>query len=75
MKLLLVNPNVLNPPVFPAGMEYTAEHLIKHERHDVSILDMNLSELSDRRPECHAAGLVQYFSFEPVHHPQEGFGA
>jgi hypothetical protein len=29
MRVLLVNPNLLNPPVFPVGMEYAAEHLIK----------------------------------------------
>lgn len=44
MKVLLANPNVLTPEVFPAGMEYTAEHLIREGRHDVSVLDMNVSD-------------------------------
>ncbi|WP_020667048.1 radical SAM protein [Amycolatopsis nigrescens] len=47
MKVLLVNPNVLTPEVFPAGMEYTAEHLIREDRHDISILDMNVSDEID----------------------------
>ncbi|MFD1046020.1 radical SAM protein, partial [Kibdelosporangium lantanae] len=28
--------------------------------------------MSDARPECHAAGLVQYFSFDSTHLPTEG---
>ncbi len=47
MKVLLVNPNVLTPEVFPTGMEYTAEHLIREGRHDISILDMNTSDEVD----------------------------
>lgn len=44
MRVLLVNPNVLTPEVFPAGMEYTAEHLIRAGSHEISILDMNTSD-------------------------------
>lgn len=42
MKILLVNPNVLEPPVFPVGLEYTAEHLLQ-QGWDCSVLDMNAS--------------------------------
>jgi acyl carrier protein len=44
VKVLLVNPNVLTPEVFPAGMEYTAEHLIAAGTHDISIMDMNTDD-------------------------------
>jgi hypothetical protein len=44
MNILLVNPNVLTPPVFPVGLEYTAEHLIAQGRHTISVFDMNLSD-------------------------------
>jgi acyl carrier protein len=44
VNVLLVNPNVLTPEVFPTGMEYTAEHLLAKGEHDISILDMNTSD-------------------------------
>src|SRR5690242_808486 len=44
VKVLLVNPNVLTPEVFPAGMEYTAEHLIGTGEHEISIMDMNTQD-------------------------------
>src|SRR4051794_31697212 len=44
VKGLLLNPNVLPPEVFPAGMEYTAEHLIGTGEHDISIMDMNTDD-------------------------------
>lgn len=43
MKIALINPNVLHPPVFPLGMEYTAEFLM-NQGHQVSIFDMNVSD-------------------------------
>lgn len=43
MKILLVNPNVLNPPIFPLGLEYSAEYLLR-EGHHVSVLDLNTSK-------------------------------
>ncbi|MGC7102561.1 radical SAM protein [Amycolatopsis lurida] len=44
MKVLLVNPNVLTPEVFPAGLEYTAEHLLRRGDHDISVLDLNATD-------------------------------
>jgi hypothetical protein len=41
MNILLVNTNVLEPPIFPVGLEYTAEFL-QGLGHRVSILDMNV---------------------------------
>ncbi len=49
MKILLLNPNVLDPPVFPVGLEYTAEHLV-NEGWDCSVLDMNVSRDLSRVP-------------------------
>ena len=47
MKILLINPNILDPPIFPVGLEYNAEFL-KNYGCDVEILDMN-SEVDYRK--------------------------
>lgn len=42
MKILLLNPNRLQPPIFPCGLEYTAEFLY-NQGHEVSVLDLNVT--------------------------------
>ncbi|MBS3132274.1 radical SAM protein [Candidatus Woesearchaeota archaeon] len=38
MRILLINPNVLKPPIAPVGLEYTAEQLIK-KGYTVKLID------------------------------------
>ncbi len=41
MKILLINPNILKPEIFPLGLEYTAEFL-DSQGHSVMVHDMNI---------------------------------
>jgi radical SAM superfamily enzyme YgiQ (UPF0313 family) len=43
MKVLLVNPNIIDPPIFPVGLEYNAEFLRDYGC-EVDILDLNISD-------------------------------
>jgi radical SAM superfamily enzyme YgiQ (UPF0313 family) len=49
MRILFVNPNVLNPPVFPLGMDYTAEYLSR-QGCDLVIVDLNVQKLPGNLP-------------------------
>lgn len=39
MKILLINPDLVNPPIAPVGLEYVTEHL-KKKGHDVNLVDL-----------------------------------
>lgn len=43
LRVVIVNPGFLEPPVFPVGLEYNAEVLAR-EGHDVRIVDLNQAE-------------------------------
>ncbi len=43
LRVVIVNPGFLEPPVFPVGLEYNAEVLVR-DGHDVRIVDLNHAE-------------------------------
>ncbi|MCE7985944.1 MAG: radical SAM protein [Caldilinea sp. CFX5] len=43
VKILLLNPNRLTPPIFPCGLEYTAEFL-HQQGHAITVLDLNVTQ-------------------------------